>query len=47
MPLVSRLTRQETIGDMLLASNARYDEGLALLDVGYYDGGIYLIGLRG
>ncbi|MGI4792345.1 MAG: hypothetical protein ACRYFS_26255 [Janthinobacterium lividum] len=34
----------ETIDDMLLASNARYDEGLALLHAGYRDGGIYLLG---
>ena len=44
MPLVSRLTRQETVGDMLLAANSRYDEGLSLLDAGYRDGGIYLLG---
>lgn len=44
MPLLRRLATQETIGDMLLASNARYDEGLALLDAGYRDGGIYLLG---
>ncbi len=44
MPLLSRLARQETVGDMLLAANARYDEGLSLLDAGYRDGGIYLLG---
>lgn len=44
MPLLNRLASQETIRDMLLASNARYDEGLALLAAGYRDGGIYLLG---
>ena len=44
MPLVSRLASQETVGDMLLAANARYDEGLLLLDAGHRDGGIYLLG---
>ncbi len=44
MPLLSRLAPQETVGDMLLAANARYDEGLSLLNVGYRDGGIYLLG---
>jgi len=44
MPLLNRLAPQETVGDMLLASNARYDEGLTLLDAGFRDGGIYLLG---
>lgn len=44
MPLVNRLAGRETVSDMLLASNARYEEGLALLDAGYQDGGIYLLG---
>ena len=44
MALLNRLAPIETIDDMLLASNARYDEGLALLDAGYRDGGIYLLG---
>ncbi len=44
MALLNRLASQETISDMLLASNARYDEGLALLNAGYRDGGIYLLG---
>lgn len=44
MPLLSRLASQETISDMLLASNARYDKGLALLNAGFRDGGIYLLG---
>lgn len=29
---------------MFLAANARYQEGLALLNAGYLDGGIYLLG---
>ncbi len=44
MPLMSRLVRYETVGDMLLAANARYDEGLLLLDNGHLDGGVYLLG---
>jgi len=44
MSLLSRLATQETVGDMLLAANARYDKGLALLDAGYRGGGVYLLG---
>lgn len=44
MSLLSRLAHQETAGDMFLAANARYQEGLALLNAGYLDGGIYLLG---
>ncbi len=44
MSLLSRLAYQETAGDMFLAANARYQEGLALFNAGYLDGGIYLLG---
>ena len=44
MALLSRLAPLETAGDMFLAANTRYQEGLALLNAGYLDGGIYLLG---
>ena len=44
MPLLSRLAFPETVGDMLQASQARFEEGLVLIDAGHLDGGIYLLG---
>ncbi len=44
MPLLRRLATLETVGDMWQASNARFEEGMALVAAGYLDGGIYLLG---
>lgn len=44
MPLLSRLTFPETVGDMLQAADARYAEGVTLINAGHRDGGIYVLG---
>ncbi len=44
MSLVARLSIDETVEEMMKAADARLAEGEALVDGGYSDAGIYLLG---